>query len=95
MTSVSTDWMTIAEACQYLRITRSTLYRWAREGRLRLYRMGSRTTRVKRPDLERMASTEGTDSWAALSEPAFDSDWDNEKDAAYDDWRKAYGVPDR
>jgi len=28
-----------------------------------------------------------------LSEASFARDWDNEKDAAYDDWKNLYGVP--
>jgi excisionase family DNA binding protein len=87
--------MTIGEACDYLKVTRATLYRWARQGRLRLHRFGARSTRVRRSDLDRM-STPGTsresEDWACLSEASFEADWENERDAAYDNWRERYGV---
>jgi len=31
--------------------------------------------------------------WMRLSEASFARDWDNENDAAYDDWKNLYGVP--
>jgi excisionase family DNA binding protein len=91
--TVGSDWLTIGDACAYLHVTRATLYRWARDGRLRLFKVGTRATRVRRSDLDHLAVPVGkSDSWAALSGPAFSHDWDNEKDAAYDDWRERYGV---
>lgn len=33
--------------------------------------------------------------WSFLSEPALQRIWDNEEDAAYDNWRELYGVPTR
>lgn len=32
--------------------------------------------------------------WQRLSEPSLNRLWDNEQDAAYDDWRTLYGVPE-
>ena len=95
MTTLQTEWLTIPEASGYLKVTRATLYRWARQGKLRLYKLGTRATRVRRSDLDRMAqpkdSAEG-EAWARLSEASFAEDWDNEKDAVYDNWREIYGV---
>lgn len=95
MAVVQTEWLTIPEASRYLKVTRATLYRWARQGRLRLYKLGARATRVRRSDLDRMAlpkdSSEGL-VWARLSEETFARDWDNERDAVYDNWRELYGV---
>jgi excisionase family DNA binding protein len=97
MTTVETEWLTVAEASAYLRVTRATLYRWAREGRVRLYKLGGRTTRVRRSDLDGMASprrhAQGQ-AWTKLSEESFARDWDNDKDAVYDNWRELYGVPE-
>ena len=31
--------------------------------------------------------------WAMLSDASLQRIWDNEKDAAYDNWRELYGVP--
>ncbi len=33
--------------------------------------------------------------WSFLSEDAFQRVWDNDEDAAYDNWRELYGVPAR
>ena len=33
--------------------------------------------------------------WSFLSEAALQRVWDNEEDAAYDNWRELYGVPAR
>jgi excisionase family DNA binding protein len=92
MTSTDTDWLTVAEACSYLKVTRATLYRWARQGRLRLHKLGARSTRVRRSDLDRMPIRSEAMPWAALSEKSFEEDWEDEKDAAYDNWRAFYGV---
>ncbi len=96
MASTAAEWLTIAEACEHLRIARATLYRWAREGRIRLYKMGVRATRVRRSELERMFSPRDEDmAWTALSEQSFAEDWDSEEDAVYDNWRELYGIRTR
>ena len=93
MTTVQNEWLTIAEACDYLRVARATVYRWARAGNLPLFKLGGRATRVKRADLDRMLVEKASDNtWTRLSETSFAGDWDNEKDAAYDNWRELYGV---
>lgn len=46
--------VTLEEAAQRLRVSRATLYRWSREGRLKLYRLGPRATRIREEDLARM-----------------------------------------
>jgi hypothetical protein len=33
--------------------------------------------------------------WSKLAITSFTIDWENEKDAVYDDWRKYYHVPER
>ena len=95
MATLQTDWLTIPEASSYLKVTRATIYRWAHQGRLPLYRMGARATRVRRSDLDRMAEPRDLPedlAWTKLSEASFAEDWDNEKDAVYDNWREIYGV---
>ena len=88
--------MTVSEASAYLKVGRATLYRWAREGRLKLHKIGARTTRVRRSELERMFSPRDDDmAWTALSEQSFAQDWDSEEDAVYDNWRELYGVRTR
>ena len=88
------EWLTVAEAADYLRVSRDTIYRWAREGRLTLYKLGS-LTRLKRSELDSLivpkGRGEGVDPWTALSQEAF-SDWDNPEDAVYDRWEELYGL---
>ena len=53
--SIQSEWLTIPEAAGYLKIARSTLYRWTQEGRLTLYRLGGQTVRIRKNDLEALA----------------------------------------
>jgi hypothetical protein len=34
-------------------------------------------------------------TWASMSEEALGRVWDNDADAAYDDWQRLYGLPAR
>ncbi|MCE7870359.1 helix-turn-helix domain-containing protein [bacterium CPR1] len=43
--------LTLEEACRRLQVSRATLYRWSRQGRLRLVQLGPRATRVREEDL--------------------------------------------
>lgn len=83
-------WLTVAEAAAYLRVSRDTIYRWAREGKITLYKLG-KLTRIKRSELEGLVSPKTTDPWTFLSQEAF-SDWDNPEDAVYDRWKELYGL---
>jgi excisionase family DNA binding protein len=47
------EWMTIAEAMAYLRVSRATLYRLSADGRLPYFTVGSsRDRRFRRRDLD-------------------------------------------
>jgi excisionase family DNA binding protein len=101
--TTATDWLTVSEACSYLRVTRATLYRWARDGKVRLFKI-SRGTRVRRSDVESLLEpvvypdlSEDEERWAMLklAESSFAKDWDNDKDAIYDNWKELYGLQDR
>ena len=48
------EYMSIKEASEFLNVNPSTIYRWAKNGRLSLYKKGLRTTLIKRSDIERM-----------------------------------------
>lgn len=48
--------ITLQEACRRLSVSRATLYRWSRQGRLRLYQVGPRSTRVREEDLQELES---------------------------------------
>ncbi|MBI3926516.1 MAG: helix-turn-helix domain-containing protein [Armatimonadetes bacterium] len=46
--------ITLQEAARRLQVSRATLYRWSREGRIRLYQVGPRATRMREEDLTRL-----------------------------------------
>ncbi len=86
------EWLTVAEAAAYLRLSRDTIYRWARQGKLRLYKIAGTATRVRKSGLDALAQPQPPDPWTRLSSAAFDADWDNPEDAIYDDWEQLYGL---
>lgn len=45
------DWLSIQEAADYLGVARSTIYRWAKEGKLPIYKLAGGVARVKARDL--------------------------------------------
>lgn len=49
---MATNYVTIAEAARRLDVSRSTVWRWIRQGRLRAYRAGQRTIRIRDEDLD-------------------------------------------
>lgn len=88
------EWLTVAEAADYLRVSRATIYRWAKQGKLPLYKVGGTATRVRKSDLDALVHlrTPAGDPWSRLSAPALDADWDNPEDAIYDNWQELYGL---
>lgn len=46
-------WYTVAEACAYLRVSKTTLYDYMNSGRLKFYNLaGTRTRRFRQSDLD-------------------------------------------
>ena len=48
------QWLTTAEAAEYLKVSRPTIFRWMRSGRLSFHKLG-KATRFRRDDLDRVA----------------------------------------
>ena len=48
------QWLTTAEAAEHLKVSRPTIFRWMRAGRLSFHKLG-KATRFKRDDLDRIA----------------------------------------
>jgi len=96
------EWLTVSEAATYLKVARTTIYRWVKDKKLPLYQLGDRLVRLRREDLDALAQprrveslTSDDSAWAMLSHQAFAEDWNSEEDAIYDNWRDIYGLPQR
>ena len=46
------EYYTVFEAAEVLDVSRTTIWRWIEEGRLAAYRVGARTIRIRKRDLE-------------------------------------------
>lgn len=47
------EWLTVTQAAEKLGVARQTLYRWARDGTLPIYKVGT-LSRVRASDVERL-----------------------------------------
>lgn len=47
------EWVSINEAAEILGITRATIYRWSRSGRLPIYKVVGKS-RIKKADIEKL-----------------------------------------
>jgi excisionase family DNA binding protein len=89
---ISKEWFTIAEAAEYLRVSKRTIYKLTKDGRLPTFRIGQeRHRRFRKEDLdmvpqpgEETKSLEEVLELTARADPVLAEIWDNEKDAAYD-----------
>jgi excisionase family DNA binding protein len=53
---VRDEWLTLAEAVKYLKVSKPTLYRWMSEEKLPFYKLaGTGQRRFKRKDLDSLA----------------------------------------
>ncbi|MGQ9532540.1 MAG: helix-turn-helix domain-containing protein [Desulfotomaculales bacterium] len=48
------EWLTVQEAADHLGVARATVYKWAKEGRLPIYKLGERVARIRMADLQRL-----------------------------------------
>ena len=89
------EWYTIDEAAEYMGVSKRTIYKWTKEGRLRTYRLGAECIRrFRREDLDKVpellaigseyVEMEALTALSANSDPLLAELWNNEKDAAYD-----------
>src|SRR5437773_6699342 len=53
------DYYSITQAAALLGVSRVSIWRWIRAGRLPVWRLGHRTSRIKREDLERLLARTG------------------------------------
>lgn len=55
-TRLDQDFMTVAAAATFLRVSQSTVWRWIEHGELPAYRIGPRRVWVKKADLEQLVT---------------------------------------
>ena len=86
------EWFTVEEAAEYLCVSKRTIYKLTKEGRLPAFRIGQeRHRRFRKEDLdkvprpsEEVETLERLTKLTAESDPVLAEIWDNENDAAYD-----------
>lgn len=59
------DILTVQEVADYLRVSRTSIWRWCQEGRIRAFKLG-RTWRIQRSEVQRLvaSSSDTTDGRA-------------------------------
>jgi excisionase family DNA binding protein len=89
---ITKEWFTVEEAAEYLCVSRRTIYKLTKEGRLPAFRIGKeRHRRFRKEDIdkvprpgEEIANVEMLLKLSTKADPVLAEVWDNEKDAAYD-----------
>ncbi len=89
------EWYTVDEAAEYLGVSRRTIYKLSKEGRLRTHILSrERIRRFRKEDLDKapqllesgaeQREIEALTALSAAGDPLLADLWSNEKDAAYD-----------
>jgi len=86
------EWFTVEEAAEYLRVSKRTIYKLTKDGRLPAFRIGQeRHRRFRKEDLDKVPRPAGEERTAeallklsSKSDPVLAELWDNERDAVYD-----------
>ena len=89
---ITKEWFTVEEAAEYLCVSKRTIYKLTKEGRLPAFRIGKeRHRRFRREDLDNVprlgdetTNLEVLLNLSAKADPVLAEVWDTEKDAAYD-----------
>jgi excisionase family DNA binding protein len=89
---ITKEWFTVEEAAEYLCVSRRTIYKLTKEGRLPAFRIGKeRHRRFRKEDIdkalrpgEEATNLEALLRLSAKADPVLAEVWDNDKDAAYD-----------
>jgi excisionase family DNA binding protein len=89
---VTKEWFTVEEAAEYLRVSRRTIYKLTKEGRLPAFRIGQeRHRRFRKEDLDKVprpnddsGTIEALPGLSSKSDPVLAEAWNNDKDSAYD-----------
>lgn len=89
---ITKEWFTVNEAAEYLCVSRRTIYKLTKEGRLPAFRISKeRHRRFRKEDLdkvprpgEEITNVEALLKLSAKADPVLAEVWDNDRDAAYD-----------
>ena len=89
---ITKEWFTVEEAAEYLCVSKRTIYKLTKEGRLPAFRIGKeRHRRFRKEDLDKVprpgeeaANIEALLKLSARADPVLDEISDNERDAVYD-----------
>lgn len=89
---ITKEWFTVEEAAEYLCVSKRTIYKLTKEGRLPAFRIGKeRHRRFRKEDLDKVprpgeeaANIEALLKLSARADPVLAEIWDNARDAAYD-----------
>ena len=89
---IAKEWFTVEEAAEYLSVSKRTIYKLTKEGRLPAFRIGQeRHRRFRKEDLDKVprpgdeaANIEAFLKLSAKADPVLAEIWNNERDAAYD-----------
>jgi len=89
---ITKEWFTVEEAAEYLCVSRRTIYKLTKEGRLPAFRIGKeRHRRFRKEDIDKVprpgeeaTNLEALLKLSAKADQVLAEVWDNEKDAAYD-----------
>lgn len=89
---IAKEWFTVEDAAEYLCVSKRTIYKLTKEGRLPAFRIGKeRHRRFRKEDLdkalhpgEEIANLDRLLKLTAKADPVLAEIWDNEKDAVYD-----------
>lgn len=90
---IEREWLTVQEAADYLGVARPTIYRWAKQGRLPIYKLAEGVARVKAQDLKKFL--EGArplyKSGLSLEQPALQNEQERKELLAKDPILKVIG----
>jgi len=53
---IGLEWLTVEDVAQYLKVSKTTVYRWTKEGTLKKYKVG-RYNRYKKSELDQVVES--------------------------------------
>jgi excisionase family DNA binding protein len=79
MVGTQRPYVSVAQAAEELDVSRSTIWRWIGEGRIRAYKVGPRTVRIPRDELDALIRPLGVQAAEADEAAGIWADYDPEE----------------